>query len=670
MMELLEDRSLLSVFTVTDLGDKGTGFELQGDLRYCLTQANANDESSNQIQFQPGLTGTIVLTQGSLDITKDLEIAGPGQDLLTISGDHHSGVFNITANPRVQAVSIADLTIADGTGIRVGGFNLGGGLFNDHARVTLSNLVVTGNSAGGGGGIYTRSGPLTLNYSTVSGNTSAGAGNAGGGIMSGGGSVVVNSSLIMDNHAQPASSNGIGGGLFLGGPATITDSTISGNTAAGFGGGIKVFEPFPSNNRITVTRSAILGNQAVGGGGLSNNVGNVTIDNTIVSGNVATGGRTASGLDSQFGRMTITDSIISDNTGGSGIKNYDQLMISGSTISGNSTPYEGGGLDLEIGTATVVNSTFSGNTAGTSGGGTWMYSDPLFGGDDFLDLTSVTITGNVAKGVDSPFRGGGGVAASRSTNTRVNVRNSLIAKNTSASVGADVLGYVDSAGYNLVGVADDSSGWTSTDSLGHSFAPLDPLLGPLQDNGGPTPTHSLLLGSPAIDTGDFRLLNSLDQRGTVRLHNGVNPPVDVGAYDGGVRHALQIQAPAEVVAGEPFTVTVVALDPFGYKTTKFTESIHFSSSDGDASLPADYTFTSDDAGEATFSVTLKTEGSQQLVVNDLDFPLRASATVTVDPPAATGKPLAALADLFFGGNEPMDWWTPASDRKRARSTGR
>src|SRR5262249_40672548 len=76
VLDTLEDRSLPSTFTVTDLGDAGIGSGLQGDLRYAVTTANANGDLSNHIQFQPGLAGTIVLTKGPLAVTKNLEIDG------------------------------------------------------------------------------------------------------------------------------------------------------------------------------------------------------------------------------------------------------------------------------------------------------------------------------------------------------------------------------------------------------------------------------------------------------------------------------------------------------------------------------------------------------------------------------------------------------------------
>ena len=700
-LESLEDRSLLSVFTVIDMGDAGIGFGDHGDLRYCINHANANAEPSNLIKFHRRLTGTIVLTQGPLDISKDLTIRGPLDGGITISGNHRSGVFDITADPGVQAVTLSDLTIADGTGVTVNGRRVGGGLYNDHATVTLEHVVVTGNtvaagglgggianatgamilnastvsgnsvaSNGAGGGIENMSGTLTLNSSTVSGNSVGGSqGGDGGGISSGAGLVVLNSSLVTDNDVPATASGTFGGGLFLEGPATITDSTISGNNTGGFGGGIDISEPFPSNILVSVTRSAIVGNHAMFDGGLINSYGNVTIDHTVVSGNSGAGNRNSSGLNnaSITSRMTITDSLIADNTGGSAILNEGQMTLSGSTIADNSTPYEGGGLNVQYGAVTAVNCTFSGNTAGTSGGGIALIADAQFGGLGLLDLTSVTITANKALGVDAPFFGGGGVRAPSTAHgtAQVVVHNTLIAGNSSASLGTDVYGYVVSMGYNLVGVVEDGRGWAATDSLGHYFAPLNPLLGPLQDNGGPTPTHAVLAGSPAIETGDPRLFGSLDQRGTVRLHNGLNPPVDIGAFDSGVRHGFRIVAPAEVVAGEPFTVTVIPVDAFGFKVTTFTETIHFSSTDGDAVLPADYTFTPQDAGMASFSVTLQTPGSQQLVVTDVDIPIRASTTITVDPPAEPGRPPAGFADMAFAEYDPVGGWLPG--RKHART---
>jgi len=647
-IESLEDRTVPSTFTVVNLDDAGNGSGLMGDLRYAINTANNNLDLSNRIVFRPDLAGTITLTHGPLAITKNLEIDGPGQDMLTVSGNHQSGVFNITADPRAQVVGISGLTIADGTGVTVGGQDVGGGIYNDHAELTLSHCTITGNSAvgtpfGSGGGIDSH-GTLMLDSCTVSRNTSD---KYGGGITAsdggGRGSLTINSSLIADNLAGPG---GFGGGLEIKEPATITDSTISGNTAGvfGSGGGIDVIGSFDMPITVALSRSGIVGNTARLGGGLYNTDGFITLTNTTVSGNV--GG----GLYNQLFPMSVTDSLISDNIGssvdnfGSGIVNQGQLTVSGSTISGNSTGGAGGGLYLSYGDARVVNSTISGNTAATGGG---------VAGAGHVELTSVTITGNTANGVGQFSHGGGGLL-SQSTASQVVLRNTLIAGNVTASIGPDVFGTVTSLGYNLIGDRDDSLGWIATDRTGDFFAPLDPLLEPLQDNGGPTPTHALRAGSPAHETGDPSLWGSLDQRGTVRRHDGSPPPVDIGAFDAAPLRGFRLVAPAEVAAGEPFALTVVALDGAGHLASTFTGRVHFSSTDLDGVLPDDYRFAPGDAGVATFIVTLQTPGSQQVQGNDVSMPLfTGRATVTVDVPSAPGWRAASWADLFFGDANPL-----------------
>jgi hypothetical protein len=652
-LESLEYRSLLSKYTVTDLGDAGAGTGFQGDIRYCLNQANANSEPSNSVVFDPGLAGTITLTQGPLSVSKGLEIDGPGQDVLTISGNHQSGVLTITDGTGTPLVTISGLTIADGNGVQ----NLGGGIFSDHATLTLSNCTVAGNAvgnSGSGGGIYLNGGTLTLNScivsenasgafgggidnnrgtlivnaSTVSGNTPGGS---GGGIYSRPSfpyprdtTFVLNSSLIADNHS--GNSGFDVGGLDIAGPATITDSTISGNTGYR-AGGICLLGDITSQTISTISGCAIVGNTASSiGAGLVNEGDTLTIVDTAVSGNTSV--REAVGGIDNAGRLNLSDSIVSDNAGG-GIRNFRQLTISGSTISGNTRE---GGLLTFFGTAQIVNSTFSGNSSDQGGGGIGVMPDA------FAELTSVTITGNTANGT-GPSRGGGGLSVlSTYGNGRALLRNTLVAGNFTARVGPDVYGSVLSLGYNLIGAADDSQGWGATDLTGTSFSPIDPRLGPLQDNGGPTPTHALHAGSPAINRGDPALLESVDQRGTPRFHTGAPPPVDIGAFDANALNGFRLLAPSEVAAGEPFTIIVIALDGSGNTASTFVGRIHFSSTDPGAQLPDDYTFTAADGGMATFTVTLQTAGSQQVQVRSLDMPsFQGSTAVIVDPPGGGGN---------------------------------
>src|SRR5262249_42937095 len=127
----------------------------------------------------------------------------------------------------------------------------------------------------------------------------------------------------------------------------------------------------------------------------------------------------------------------------------------------------------------MTNCTVSGNPGRVVGG--IRVSTPR----DSVELTSCTITGNSGSlegGLDIFFNGLTGESA------RAVVRNTIIAGNNGGY--PDVAGRVLSVGYNLIGQTDGSSGWGATDLTGTSRFPLDPRLGPLQDNGGPTLTHA------------------------------------------------------------------------------------------------------------------------------------------------------------------------------------
>jgi hypothetical protein len=114
------------------------------------------------------------------------------------------------------------------------------------------------------------------------------------------------------------------------------------------------------------------------------------------------------------------------------------------------------------------------------------------------------------------------------------LKNTIVALNMSASGGGpDFYGTAISQGHNLIGDGSDLLGLTHDvlgDQVGTSVAPIDPMLGLLQDNGGPTFTHALLAGSPAIDAGDNDGAPFLDQRGAPRIQNST---IDIGAFESG-----------------------------------------------------------------------------------------------------------------------------------------
>jgi CSLREA domain-containing protein len=213
---------------------------------------------------------------------------------------------------------------------------------------------------------------------------------------------------------------------------------------------------------------------------------------TIENGNAGAGVFFGGGIDND-GTLTVTNSTISGNSAliaGGGINNFGLLTVTNSTISGNKAA--GGGGIRNFGTLTVTNSTISGNTAGA---------------------------GN----------GGGILNTSRATLKSTIVANSPSGGNCSGAT-------ITSTGYNLSDDSTCSLGFNQTGDLNNTPAGLDP--NGLQDNGGPTKTIALLLGSPAVDAipvaacTDQSIPTPLpvttDQRGVLRPQG---PGCDIGAYE-------------------------------------------------------------------------------------------------------------------------------------------
>jgi hypothetical protein len=317
------------------------------------------------------------------------------------------------------------------------------------------------------------------------------------------------------NDPTPDENNGDGSRIFNvndGNYATTIDVSISGLTLTGgdvsnWGGAILSFE------NTTVALSTISGNSAgIDGGGI---------------------GRFGTAIPT-FGGLTVVSSTISGNSaGGSGggifSSNVANTTVTGSTISGNSAHVNGGGIFSEnqlgaVDHLTVTGTTISGNSADASGGGIFKIS---FGN---LTLASSTITDNEA--ADGR---GSGVASIGDASTRAEVRSSIIAGNVHSDVDFvnGATNTFQSNGYNLIGTGNATGEFVEP---GDQTGVVDPRLGPLADNGGPTLTHALLVGSPAIDAGDpaavagMNGVPSFDQRGNpfVRI---AGKSIDIGAIE-------------------------------------------------------------------------------------------------------------------------------------------
>jgi CSLREA domain-containing protein len=300
-------------------------------------------------------------------------------------------------------------------------------------------------------------------------------------------------------------------------PAITSNITINGKNAIIQRSplvGIPNFRIFyvSSSGTLTLNNATVrYGKSSVGPGGESGygggfevtNSGTLVLNNCTVSGN-STGNVIGSsnsgfggGINGEAGAtVTVTNSTISGNS-------------TGSVVLG--TAGNGGGIAVTSGHLTVTNTTISGNTGGQFGGGIYIYPQSD-------SVTSSTITGNTAAT-------GGGVFADNYP-PWATVSNTIVAMNTASVAGPNCGGLVLDGGNNID--SGPSCGWDGTYG---SMSGVDPLLGPLAGNGGPTRTHALLPGSPAIDGVTYNAPNgspSTDQRGFPRLQGTLH---DIGAFE-------------------------------------------------------------------------------------------------------------------------------------------
>ncbi|MBA3832267.1 MAG: right-handed parallel beta-helix repeat-containing protein [Chthoniobacterales bacterium] len=259
-----------------------------------------------------------------------------------------------------------------------------------------------------------------------------------------------------------------------------------------------------------------------------------------------------------LGTLILQSCAVSDNTAfdlsacAGGICNEGNLTVLNSTIANNVTEDAAAGISSSKGTVTLTNCTISGNDVGGSALARQIIPDPpqnpgggLFVSGGSALITNCTITNNFAS------FGGDGIYVGDAS---VQIKNTLIAGNGTE----DVAGKVDSLGYNLIGNADAATiSPTTGDQIGTALAPIDPMLGPLQDNGGATKTHALLNGSPAVDKGAAADGVATDQRGLFRPVDAPSlPPADggdnsdIGAFEKQAAHSLNISTRADVLTGE------------------------------------------------------------------------------------------------------------------------
>jgi hypothetical protein len=438
-IEPLEARIAPAVLIVSTLKDITDPAHDTGSLRDAIFNANAavGDDS---IIFQTTLHGHVVPLHGAIVLKSDLPAITDGLTIngptvgkangIIINGNQHE-IFSITSGD----VTLTDLTVMHGRS------QYGGGLFIDDAghTVQLTDVTVRGNHAiatnagdtSYGGGIDIAAGTVTIASSKISGNVCTGA----------------------KGDATHAGGNAYGGGIISRGTLTLTDSVVSGNVAKGgnsvaghgqtggsaYGGGIYCSQ---STGNVTIENSIISGNKSLGGiggsgakgmagisggnggaagfgngGGVYIFKGTVSVSDSTISGNLAKGGKAGNGGAGGAGAGGGAGGDGRFDYGG-GISSYGSgasSTINNSTISGNKIVAGKAGT----GGAAGLHGTHGAKGAAGSADGGGVYSGVT------LDISGVTIAKNSAQDGGAVFIGNG----------TASIINSTIAKNNASRDG-------------------------------------------------------------------------------------------------------------------------------------------------------------------------------------------------------------------------------------------
>ena len=462
-LERLEHRRVLATFAVTQLSDSGAG-----SLRQAISDANTNP-GFDTVELASGLTGVISLDDGEIIINDDLQIDGSGGEV-TIDAAGVSRLFNVVAD---TSVSMNDLALT-------GGFSTSlGGAITNAGDLTLTRITASANAANGGGAIF-NSGELVVDDSDFTANTVLQRGGAihntgssvftntrimdniasnltdnttvgggvysdggraeffdsqiigneaemnvissvnfsfGGGIAGAAGEIVLNNTLVEDNHSFFA------GGVYIqDGTLTVADSDFFANVAENLGGAVRsanstllvddsLFEGNDATNgsgiyaagqSITVSNSEFRENTGTIGGGITARQVRGTISDTLFERNTVTGSAGAVFVDGGDTTMDIFDSQFLENSamlGGAifGDTIFDDLNVHRSVFTGNSATLDGGAIYYETNTLSspildvfFTDTTIDSNTAGRNGGG--IYLD----GERGIGLMRTTISNNTA----------------------------------------------------------------------------------------------------------------------------------------------------------------------------------------------------------------------------------------------------------------------------------
>lgn len=555
---LLPSPALAAGFAVNDTSDAplaaSAGGACVSTVGTCTLRAavQAADQSTVPVNITiPAGTYTLTIapsgpddsSTGDLHIGGTVTLVGAGQSSTIVQNGSTppDRVFGVLGG---ATVSMSGLTVRNGN---VTGF--GGGIANE-GNLTLSGVTVSGNTASlPGGGVDNFSGSLTLSGSTVSNNSAP----SGGGIAmeNFGGSLSASGSRVVDNTATGGSSGAFGGGIAVDANnstvsldrTAVNSNLVFGGSATGAGGGIAISAV---NVTLTLTNAAVSGNSVFGGsagfadgGGIAdygNGGTNLLLTNSTVSANAVNASATLA-----------RGGGLSSSTPGS------TIHVVGSTISGNTTSTNfafshGAGIDLSGAAAvTITNSTISGNSENVTAGVPASGGGIAVGGHSGATLDFSTVDRNTAAT---------GSAVSNSPTSGLTVSNTIISGNPATNCN----GVITDSGYNLD--SGTTCGLTGTGDL----TGVDPGIGGLQNNGGPTQTEAPVAGSPVINTANPSCPPpATDQRGAPRPFTVTAARCNIGSVEfgatppsgaGGISVLTATGVPVSGRSGSPITATV------------------------------------------------------------------------------------------------------------------
>ncbi|HYU35007.1 MAG TPA: Calx-beta domain-containing protein [Thermoanaerobaculia bacterium] len=653
----------MAIFNVDNLTDAGPG-----SLRQAIADANTAP-GADVVTFQTGLTGTIALTSGQIDVHDSVDIQGPGAAVLTVSGSNASRVFYLYNSAALLDVTISGLTVTGGNA------TIGGGIVDWGETLLLHDMVLTGNNASDqGGALEVLAGfnsPLlpfdvTIRDCVLSGNTAVNGGAVALYLDNGVafGTVLVEGSTITGNDASCD-----GGGILIPwhrGDVTIQTSTISGNDAGAGGGGIwQGF--FYLGSTLTVRETTISGNTADHGGGLGvyYEYGTLLVENSTVSANQATGG-----------------------AGGGVYVGYfyggDDVTLRHATIAGNSA-VQGGGVFAQVGQPLLDHTIVADNTAGSN--------PDLANGDASFDLRYSLVetpgTANVNDLVGNlfsqdpqlgPLQGNGGPTAT----LRQAVTSPVVDAGEPATLATDQRGVPRPGGVAVdIGAVELSPGFlqlsASAYSVNENAGTVTVTVTRTGGTDGAVAVSYATSDGTATDPADFA-----DAAGTLNWADGDAAPktfqvtiVDDLLDEPDETFGVALSNPQVAVLGAPTTATVTILDNdppavlnpgvlqlsasaysvnenAGTVTITVTRtggsdgavSVSYATSDDTAGSPADFTaaggmlnWADGDTAPKTFQVT---------IADDLlDEPDETFGVTLSNPQAATlGTPAAATVTIL------------------------